>query len=140
LERGLALAQTLDEPLTAAYAQGQQAQLTSYAGNLDDALPLSEAGVASAHRSGDHWTLAWADLIHGMIVYRRDEAAARGALGESERLFRKTGDKRMIATYLNVLGYITANAGDLDAARGLFEEALAIGTGERRDLPDQRVD
>ena len=62
-----------------------------------------------------------------MIVYRRDEGAARGALNESERLFRKTGDKRMIATHLNVLGYITANAGDLDAARGLFEEALAIG-------------
>jgi DNA-binding SARP family transcriptional activator len=33
----------------------------------------------------------------------------------------------LIANHLNVLGYITANAGDLDAARGLFEEALAIG-------------
>jgi predicted ATPase/DNA-binding SARP family transcriptional activator len=127
LERGLALAQTLGEPLTAAYAQGLQAQLTSYAGNLADGLLLSEASVASAQQSGDHWTLAWANLIHGMIVYRRDEAAARVVLDESERLFRKTGDKRMIATYLNVIGYITANAGELGAARGLFEQALAIG-------------
>ncbi len=127
LEQGLALAQASNDLVTVAYALGLQAQLTAYAGNLDDALPLSEAGVASARRSGERWTLAWADLIHGMIVYRRDEAAARGALDESERLFRQTGDKRMIAIYLNVLGYITANAGDLDAARGLFEEALAIG-------------
>ena len=127
LERGLGLAQALGDLVTVALALVLQAQLTLYAGNLADALSLSEAGVASARRSGDHWTLAWADYVHGMILYRRDEAAARAALDESERLFRKVGDKRSIANYLNVLGYVTANAGELDAARGLFEEALAIG-------------
>ena len=127
LERGLALAQASDDPVTVALALGLQAQLTSYAGHLADGLLLSEAGVASARRSGDHWTLAWADYIHGMIVYRRDEAAARAALDESARLFREVGDKRSIAACLNVLGYITANAGQLNAARGLFEEALANG-------------
>ncbi len=127
LERGLDLAQALDDPVTVALALGLQAQLTSYAGNVADALLLSEAGVASARRSGERWTLAWADHIHGMILYRRDEAAARVALDESERLFREAGDKWLIAAHLNVLGYITANAGQLEAARDLFEEALTIG-------------
>ena len=127
LERGLALAQALNDSNTAAMALGLQAQLTSYAGNIVDALALSEAGITSARQSGDRWTLAWNDYIYAMIVYRRDEAAARAALDESVRLFREVGDKRSIATYLNVLGYITANAGELDAAHALFEEALTIG-------------
>jgi predicted ATPase/DNA-binding SARP family transcriptional activator len=127
LERGVVLAQASDDPVTMAYALGLQAQLTSYAGNVADGLLLSEAAIASARRSDEHWALAWTDLIHGMILYRRDEAAAHVVLDESERLFRKTGDKRLIATHLNVLGYITANAGDLTTARDLFEEALAIG-------------
>ena len=127
LERGLVLAQASDDLVTAALVLGLQAQLTSYAGNLDDGLRLSAASVASARRSGDHWTLAWADYIHGMIVYRRDEAAARVALDESVRLFREVGDKRSIAAYLIVMGYITANTGELEAARSIFEEALAIG-------------
>jgi predicted ATPase/DNA-binding SARP family transcriptional activator len=127
LERGLALAQTLGDPITVAIALALHAQLTSYAGNTADALSLSEAGVASARRSGDRWTLAWTDYIRGMILYRQDEAAARAALDESVSLFREAGDKRSIATYLNVLGYITANAGELAAAHDLFEEALAIG-------------
>ena len=135
LGRGLKLAQALDDPATTAYALGLRAQLTSYAGNLDDALPLSEASVASARRSGDHWTLAWADYIHGMIVYRRNEPAARVTLDESVMLFREVGDKRSIATCLNVIGYIAANAGEPDAARVLFEEALAIGNElEDKDL------
>ncbi len=135
LERGLALAQALDDSVTIAYALGLQAQLISYAGDYAAAILLSGASVASARRSGERWTLAWADLIHGMILYRRDEAVARVALDESERLFREAGDKRSVATHLNVIGYITANAGELDAARGLFEEALAIGNElDDRDL------
>jgi predicted ATPase/DNA-binding SARP family transcriptional activator len=135
LERGLILAQALDDRVTAGYALGLQAQLTSYAGNLSEALLLSEAGVANARRSGDHWMLAWVEYIHGMIVYRRDEAAARAALDESTRLFRDMGDRRAIAKCLNVMGYMAANAGQLDAARGLFEEALAIGN----ELEDKRL-
>ncbi len=127
LQRGLALAQALDDPITVSYGLALQAQLTSYAGNLSDALPLSAAGIASARRSGDQWMLAWVSYIHGMIVYRRDEAAARTMLEESTQLFRDTGDKRSIAKCLNVMGYIAANAGQPDAARDLFEEALAIG-------------
>lgn len=133
LERGLVLAIASDDQVTVAYALALLAQLISYAGSLPDALPLAEASVASARRSGETWTLAWTAHIHGIILYRQDEAAARVVLDESERLLRKTGDKRLVAAHLNVLGYITANAGDFDAARGLFEEALTIG----RELDDK---
>ncbi len=128
LGRAMPLLQAQDDLTTTALALSLQAQLTSYADNLADALSLSEASVASARQSGDRWTLAWADYIRGMIVYRRDEAAARASLNESIRLFRAVGDKRSIAACLNVLGYITANAGQHDMARGLFEEALTIGS------------
>jgi predicted ATPase/DNA-binding SARP family transcriptional activator len=127
LQRGLDLAQTLGDSATASYALGLQAQLTSYAGNLSDALPLAEASVANARQAGDQWMLAWVSYIHGMIAYRRDEAAARASLDESIQLFRAVGDKRSTAKCLNVLGYMTANAGQPDAARSLFDEALAIG-------------
>jgi predicted ATPase/DNA-binding SARP family transcriptional activator len=127
LHRGLTLAQALDDPITVSYGLALQAQLTSYAGNLSDALPLSAAGIASARRSGDQWMLAWVSYIHGMILYRRDEAAARVMLEESAQLFRNTGDKRSMAKCLNVMGYLAANAGQLETARGLFEEALTIG-------------
>ena len=128
LERGLALAQALEDSNTMSFAQGLQAQLTSYAGNVDDAVILSEASVINARQSGQPWTLAWAGLIRGMILYRRDETAAQVVLDESERLFREVGDWRSIATHLNVKGYIVANAGQFNVARGLFEEALAIGS------------
>ena len=74
-------------------------------------LLLSRASIASARQSEEHWVLAWASLIHGMILYRRDEAAALVALDESEKIFRHLGDRRLIAAHLNVIGYITANAG-----------------------------
>ncbi len=127
LQRGLTVAQAVGDWSTAAYALALQAQLTSYAGNLSDALHISDTGVATARQTGDLWMLAWVDYVHGMIVYRRDEAAARTALAESTRLFRDLGDKWSIAKCLNVIGYVTANAGQLDAAHSLFEEALAIG-------------
>jgi non-specific serine/threonine protein kinase len=129
LERGLALARTLDDPVTVAYALGLQAALVSYAGDNTAAHRLSEASLASARRSGDRWVIAWAGRVHGtLLYYEGEEAAAQAVLEESRTLFREAGDQRSIAAHANQMGIITANAGALDAARGLFEEALAIGT------------
>jgi len=128
LERVVALAQALDDPVSMSYALGLQAQLTSYNGKVAEASLLSEASINSARRSGESWTLAWTGFIHGIILYRRGDAAAQVVLDESEGLFRDAGDKRSIANHLNVQGYIAANAGRFDAARGLFEEALSTGS------------
>lgn len=127
LERGLGLAQAQRDWATVAMAQALQAQLTSYAGNLMDARRLAASGVATARRAEEPWTLAWAGYVHGMILYRQDETAARGVLEESLQLFRQVGDRRSIAAHLNTLGYMSANAGQLELARSQFEEALAIG-------------
>lgn len=127
LERALPLAQAAADFVTTAIARGLQAQLQSYVGNIDRAILLAEQSVADARRSLDAWTICWTLQIHGMIQYRRDEAVARIALEEGLELARAVGDNRLVAAYLNVNGYITANAGEPDAARGLFEQALAIG-------------
>ncbi len=129
LERGLALARELDDPVTAAYALGLLGLLSGYRGD-SPALTrqYSVDSVESARRSGDPWSLAWAMLHHGLHGYYhwRDMGAARTALDESEALFRQVGDQRWRAVVVNLRAIITANTGEYNAAQALYEEALAI--------------
>jgi predicted ATPase/DNA-binding SARP family transcriptional activator len=134
LEQALALAQALDDSATVACAQGLLALVNGYTDNDAASYRYAAASVETARRANDRWSLAWATHILGWNAYyhRRDVSAARAALGESEALFRKLGDKRWIAVHVNLLGIMALDANDLDTAQAHYEEALAIG----RELND----
>ncbi|HSD82576.1 MAG TPA: tetratricopeptide repeat protein, partial [Anaerolineae bacterium] len=134
LERALALAQTLDDRVTVAYAQGLLALVNGYTGNDAASYRCATASVEAARHSADRWSIAWATYILGWnaFYHRGDVQAAYAALGESEALFRALGDRRSIAVHVNLLGIMALNAHDVDIARTHYEEALAIG----RELND----
>jgi non-specific serine/threonine protein kinase len=136
LERGLSLAQIAGDWATAAHALGLLAFLTRYRGDRHRACQLAEAGVESARRSGERWSLAWTLHVLGRMWDEGDNApAGRAALKESEALFREIGDRRMLAVHINTVAIVAENAGESAAARRWFEEVLAIG----EELEDQEL-
>ena len=124
LKRGQALAQTLDDPVTAAHALVLLAVVCEYAGDTNAAQQYIDTSVESARRSGDRWLLATAIHYRGRVLYHMGEVTqARAALGESEAIFRETGDKWSVAAVLETLAAIVSEP---DSARALYEEALKI--------------
>ena len=97
----------------------------------------SLATLASARRSGDAWSLAWALHLHGLHCYYQlqDAATAPRILEESEALFDKIGDRRWRAVVTNLRAVLMSNEGDYASAQAGFEAALSIG----QELDDQEL-
>src|SRR5262249_3950972 len=128
LERGLALARECGDAAFEAQALGLISLLAGYRGDGKDVLrQYDEACVATARRSGDAWTLAWA--VHLVALHSYYDAgepeAARLALAESEVLFARVGDQRWLAVVGNLRGILTAQTGDYASAQAQYESALA---------------
>jgi predicted ATPase/DNA-binding SARP family transcriptional activator len=124
LERGLALARSLDDQICVAHARVLLAIVCEYAGDTNAAHQQIEAAIESARRSSDRWSLALAIHYGGRILYHKgDVTSAHAALRGSEALFRESGDKWMVAAVLETLAAIISEP---DSALALYEETLTI--------------
>lgn len=69
-----------------------------------------------------------------MAYYQGDYPPARARSEESLAIRRQLGDRKGMASSLNILGNVALGQGDFASARALFEESLAID----RELGDRR--
>jgi putative nucleotidyltransferase with HDIG domain len=100
------------------------------AGCVPEAVECYENAIAAAQGVGDQRTLA-EGLRRLAVVKSRvgDGAAARGLCARSVEVAQSVGDDVLAGEALNTMGCMGIQDGTLDAARGDFTRALALGGG-----------
>jgi predicted ATPase/DNA-binding SARP family transcriptional activator len=125
--RALARFQELEDQWGLAQTHFSLAELAKARGDLDATADSMEHALAAARDGGPLW-VELASLAHLAIVValRGEDARAAALQTEAATMFRRTGQRRGFAHLYNELGGIARVRGDLDRARQLHREALAI--------------
>nr|WP_275585955.1 DUF4062 domain-containing protein [Geodermatophilus sabuli] len=100
----------------------------------DQLAPTLDAAVAALRRSGDTWSVAFAQLFRGAVAVlagRPEEATT--IHGEALELARALGDDHLAATVSDQLGLDALLSGDPAAARVHYAEAAVLHR-QGRDL------
>jgi len=109
-------------------------------GELDEAVPLFERGLAIWRELGDRDQQARELNTLGITRYHDGELdAARSVLEESISIAREISSDRRLATALTNLGQVEGAAGNFDRATQLLHEALALDQ-KHGDLQGEAVD
>ncbi len=126
-EESLALAESAHPSPVALYADW--ALLHHRTGSRNQAVHMAEKALAAAEAGGDERGLSRAEAI--LAVVETDPASAMGHIDRALELAGDSALDRMGA--LNTKAKLLGNAGDVDTAIGLVEEAvaLALATGHR---------
>jgi putative nucleotidyltransferase with HDIG domain len=96
-------------------------------GRLDDAVASYEQAVRLAERSGERAVLVESLRRLAVVHHRRDEdAAARELCRRSYREAVDLGDLVLAGEALNALAGFEFEAGEIAAARGIYQNALAL--------------
>jgi tetratricopeptide (TPR) repeat protein len=86
-----------------------------------------EAALAAARDGGPLWTqLASLAYLSNLLALQGEDARAAALAAEATALFRRTGQPRGFGHLYNGLGDVARVRGDLERARRLHTEALAI--------------
>jgi predicted ATPase/class 3 adenylate cyclase len=104
-------------------------------GHLSEGREWCQRALGKA--GGDERTAERAKVLYAagaMAYYQGDYPSARARSEESLAIRRQLGDRRGLASSLNILGNVAVDQGDFASAQTLFEESLAID----RELGDQR--
>jgi non-specific serine/threonine protein kinase len=137
LEPALQRARELNDTAVVALLAGLLAFLNIYILEFETAAEMAALAVESARQSGDDWSLAWTLHVYGRSCYTLGDAEkGHNSNKASERLYRKTGDKRSLAVVVNTLAIIEQNAGDIQSAQQRFQEVADLG----RELNDQDLE
>jgi predicted ATPase/DNA-binding SARP family transcriptional activator len=120
--------QALDDQWGIAQARFTEAELARARGDVDEAVGHFEAALASARDGGPLWiVLASLTFLGGLVALQGDDARAAALHAEAAELFRRTGQEgRGFAGLYNQLGQVARARGELERARQLHGEALAI--------------
>src|SRR2546426_5379109 len=106
-------------------------------GRYEQAHALLSESLVLYQALGDQQRLGWVRylLAHLLFVWQQDQALARALAEQSLVHFRERGDTPYSVYPLGLLGLMHLEQGELEAARPLLEESLAIGkqTGVETD-------
>ena len=99
-------------------------------GEYAQAAALAERGLAIWRELGDHDAAGTEAMwIGNAAAERGDYASARSALEETIRLAREHHLPRLLCPALGNLSSVALHEGELEEARALEEEAIAVGGG-----------
>ncbi|MCS7478081.1 BTAD domain-containing putative transcriptional regulator [Umezawaea endophytica] len=123
--RALAAAENLGDEHALAVAHQLFGHACSLVGRLDESLAHLERALERGRdqRFEGHVRLSLA----ATWFLRADNGRALEQAHDAVRLFRAAGDRLWEAIALTAAGFATARLGDLDRARGLCAESLALG-------------
>jgi predicted ATPase/DNA-binding SARP family transcriptional activator len=120
----------LDDQFGLAQAQFTLAEMASALGDLE-AAKAGYAGVVAAARDGGPLWALMASLVRlgSLLVLEGEEARAAALHAEAVDLARRSGQRRAFGHLYNELGAVARVRDDLERARQLHQEALAIVRG-----------
>jgi predicted ATPase/DNA-binding SARP family transcriptional activator len=123
----LAKFRALDDQWGLAQTHFSLAEIAQARGDLAGAVASFEAALAAARDAGPLWTqLASLAYMGHLLALQGEDARAAALNAEAVALFRRTGQSRGFGHLYNGLGDIARIRGDLEQARRLHTEALAI--------------
>ena len=118
----------------------RSAHTHEFGGRLAEAATEYEAATAAAERDADLATLSEALRRLAVVRFRRQETASgRDHCSRSFAVAQQIGDAVLSAEALNTLGAAELESGDFDAARELFQRAIALG-GSRSPALRARIE
>ncbi|HEX2374435.1 MAG TPA: BTAD domain-containing putative transcriptional regulator [Actinomycetota bacterium] len=120
----------LDDQFGLAQAQFTLAEMAIALGDLDAAKAGYEGAVAAARDGGPLWALM-ASLVRlgTLLTMEGEEARAAPLIAEAVALARRSGQRRAFGHLYNELGAVARARDDVERARQLHQEALAIVRG-----------
>jgi len=122
--------QALDDQFGVAQAQFTLAEMASALGDLEEAKAGYEGVVAAARDGGPLWAHMAALVRLGTLLSLEGEEARAATLhAEAAALARRSGQRRAFGHLYNELGAVARARDDLERARQLHQEALAIVQG-----------
>jgi predicted ATPase/DNA-binding SARP family transcriptional activator len=122
--------QALDDQFGVAQAQFTLAEMASALGDLDAAKASYEGALAATRDGGPLWAQMASLVRLGTLLSLEGEEARAAALhAEAAALARRSGQRRAFGHLYNELGAVARARDDLERARQLHQEALAIVRG-----------
>jgi len=122
--------QALDDQFGVAQAQFTLAEMASALGDLDAAKASYEGTLAAARDGGPLWAhMASLVRLGTLLSLEGEEARAAALRAEAVALARRSGQRRAFGHLYNELGAVARARDDLERARQLHQEALAIVQG-----------
>jgi len=126
-QRALDQFRALDDQWGLAQTHFSLGEIARARGDLAGAAASFEAALAAARDGGPLWVvLASLSSLAGPLALQGDDARAAAFYAEATDLFRRTGQARGFGHLYNELGAVARVRGDLERARHLHTEALAI--------------
>jgi predicted ATPase/DNA-binding SARP family transcriptional activator len=122
--------QALDDQFGVAQAQFTLAEMASALGDLDAAKVGYEGTLAAARDGGPLWAhMASLVRLGTLLSLEGEEARAAALRAEAVALARRSGQRRAFGHLYNELGAVARARDDLERARQLHQEALAVVRG-----------
>jgi tetratricopeptide (TPR) repeat protein len=126
-QRALAQFRALDDQWGLAQTHFSLAEIAQARGDVAGAMASFEAALDAARDGGPLWTqLASLAYMSNLLALQGEDARAAALAAEAADLLRRTGQRRGFGHLYNGLGAVARVRGDLERARRLHTEALAI--------------
>jgi predicted ATPase len=126
-QRALDKFRALDDQWGLAQTHFSLGEIAWARGDLDGAVAGFEAALAAARDAGPLWAqLASLAYLSSLLALQGEDARAAAVIAEATAMFRRTGQPRGFGHLYNGLGEVARVRGDLERARRLHTEALAI--------------
>jgi predicted ATPase/DNA-binding SARP family transcriptional activator len=126
-QRALDQFRALDDQWGLAQTHFSLGEIARARGDLAAAVSSFEAALAAARDGGPLWAqLASLAYLSNLLALQGEDARAAALAAEATALFRRTGQPRGFGHLYNGLGDVARVRGDLERARRLHTEALAI--------------
>ncbi len=128
LRAGLQLARDAGEPATAAKALSLLAFASYLQGDFPAMQPLGSEALLLARAAGNMAEEARALMMLGIgaNLTQHDFDLARSYYEQGLALVRQAGERRLAGSFLNNLGEVSRDSGDLASATRYYEQCLAI--------------
>jgi predicted ATPase len=127
VQRAVDRFRALDDQWGLAQSLFSKGEFASARGDVDGAVASYEAALAAAGHGGPGWVvLASMVRLGTMVALQGDDARSATIYAEAADLIRRAGQRRGFAHLYNEMGDASRARGDLERARHLHQEALAI--------------
>ena len=108
--------------------------ITSEAGDADRVEELSRGGLVHEEESGDPLKSPFVEALAGLADFQRDPSST-ARLDRANEVLRARGANAQLSYLLAESARLHANAGNFDQAEAAAEEAVLLGDGVRRVVP-----
>jgi predicted ATPase/DNA-binding CsgD family transcriptional regulator len=141
LEEAAARFEALDNRWRQGQCYTELARIATEQGHYEQAQALLGESLALYQALGEHQRIDWVHYLQARLLFvsNQDQTLARQLAEQSLAQFREQGNTIYATLQLGLLGMISLEQGDLEAARHFLEESLTSGKQVEMDGIEQAL-